>query len=379
MTLSARRTLRGDGPLLCRRWFPTVTASFTTDRRLLSTHRHRVHAVQRDLSLTRSKILGGGRVLHPDKTLFRFRYERRERDGTKDSTSWGDTNLVGTFGTRSVVPAFWDWMRVRIFSPSTSATTRRREPNGRWARVTPRRSWTTNATCAGGPLKRPIASSPKRTRRKNDIFAVNGFYLRQINEQLTYPRARCARSSTRKSRAAGSTARVRPRVRSGIYSPPAARRRLLRPPRRCRVEQTVLNLNAVYVPIRTGRFDRVSASRTSTRKPFQNSRRPISAQGRHLLRLSRESKPSIRRNGTSSPKRSKSATRACPSGPFPPRANGCRATGTWRKSGSCTRVNADDRPGHRVRSRFTEIFVQCELVPAARAYLRRRNTISKET
>jgi hypothetical protein len=54
-----------------------------------------------DLSLTRSRFWAEAGFFTADKTLFRFRYERRMRDGLKDSSSWGDTNLVGTFGTRS--------------------------------------------------------------------------------------------------------------------------------------------------------------------------------------------------------------------------------------------------------------------------------------
>jgi hypothetical protein len=61
-----------------------------------------------DLSLTRSRFWAEAGFYTADKTLFRFRYERRARDGTKDSTSWGDSNLVGTFGTSSVAPSFYD-------------------------------------------------------------------------------------------------------------------------------------------------------------------------------------------------------------------------------------------------------------------------------
>ncbi|MEI9961537.1 MAG: hypothetical protein WDM76_10535 [Limisphaerales bacterium] len=44
----------------------------------------------------------------PDKPSFIIRYEHSYRRGQKDSTSWGDTGLTGGFGTRNIVPTFWD-------------------------------------------------------------------------------------------------------------------------------------------------------------------------------------------------------------------------------------------------------------------------------
>ncbi|MFM9091970.1 MAG: cytochrome c3 family protein [Verrucomicrobiota bacterium] len=59
-------------------------------------------------SLTRRKAWAEVGAWTPDQTLFAFRWERRMRDGTKSSTHRGDSNLVGTFGTRSIVPSFYE-------------------------------------------------------------------------------------------------------------------------------------------------------------------------------------------------------------------------------------------------------------------------------
>ena len=37
-----------------------------------------------------------------------LRYAHEFRKGLKDSTEWGDSNLTGGFGTRSIVPTFYN-------------------------------------------------------------------------------------------------------------------------------------------------------------------------------------------------------------------------------------------------------------------------------
>lgn len=44
----------------------------------------------------------------PNKPQFTVKYSHLFRDGQKDSTVWGDSNLTGGFGTRKIVPSFWD-------------------------------------------------------------------------------------------------------------------------------------------------------------------------------------------------------------------------------------------------------------------------------
>ncbi len=59
-------------------------------------------------SLDRGEIwIEFGRTVPEQPQLF-LRYTHRFREGTKDSTSWGDTTLTGGFGARGIVPAFQD-------------------------------------------------------------------------------------------------------------------------------------------------------------------------------------------------------------------------------------------------------------------------------
>ncbi len=48
----------------------------------------------------------GGSV--SDKGSAVLRYSHQYRNGMKDSTNWGDTNLTGGVGTRALVPSFYD-------------------------------------------------------------------------------------------------------------------------------------------------------------------------------------------------------------------------------------------------------------------------------
>jgi hypothetical protein len=202
-----------------------------------------------DLSLTRSKLWAEAGFYTADKTLFRFRYERRMRDGTKDSTHWADTNLVGTFGTRSIVPIFYDLDETTdIFTFDVG--------NDQKAGT----KWAVGARYAETKLdnKRNIRRRPFETadrivtqkdETKNDLFTVNGFYLRQINEQLTVSGG--ALRTKLDTKIAGS------RIYGQSYDPvfdPAYVRRQQRDEGffdlegDAQLRQTVLNLNAVYVP-----------------------------------------------------------------------------------------------------------------------------------
>ena len=44
----------------------------------------------------------------PEKPQVTLRYAHEFRKGLKDSTEWGDSNLTGGFGTRSIVPTFYN-------------------------------------------------------------------------------------------------------------------------------------------------------------------------------------------------------------------------------------------------------------------------------
>lgn len=202
-----------------------------------------------DLSLTRSKFWAEAGFFTTDKTLFRFRYERRERDGTKDSTSWGDTNLVGTFGTRSVAPAFWDMDEsTDIFTFDVGND---QKEGTKWA-VGARYS-ETKLNDKRNMRRRPFETADRivtqKDQTKNDIFAVNGFYLRQINEQLTLSAG--ALRTKLDTKIAGS--RIYGQTYDPVYDPAYIRRQqrdegFFDLHGDAELKQTVLNLNAVYVP-----------------------------------------------------------------------------------------------------------------------------------
>lgn len=58
------------------------------------------------LELDRGDLFLEGGLTLPDIPQFTFSYRHQFRDGVKDSTIWGDTNLTGGAGTRAIVPSF---------------------------------------------------------------------------------------------------------------------------------------------------------------------------------------------------------------------------------------------------------------------------------
>jgi hypothetical protein len=201
------------------------------------------------LSLTRTKLWAEAGFFTANKTLFRLRYERRMRDGTKDSTSWGDSNLVGEFGTRSVVPSFYDLDETTdVFTFDVGNDQQEGTKWGVGARYSE-----TKLDNKRNMRRRPFEAADRivtqKDETKNDLFAVNGFYLRQINEQLTVSAG--ALRTKLDTNIAGS------RIYGQTYDPvfdPAYVRRQQRDEGffdlhgDAQLKQTVLNLNAVYVP-----------------------------------------------------------------------------------------------------------------------------------
>jgi hypothetical protein len=61
-----------------------------------------------DLRLDRGEGWIEAGLRAPNVPRLTFRYAQFSRDGQKSSTSWGDTNLTGGAGTRSIVPSFYD-------------------------------------------------------------------------------------------------------------------------------------------------------------------------------------------------------------------------------------------------------------------------------
>jgi hypothetical protein len=202
-----------------------------------------------DLSLTRTTLWAEAGYYTGDKTLFRFRYERRMRDGTKDSTSWGDTNLVGTYGTRSIVPSFYDLDEsTDVFTFDIGNDQKEETKWGVGARYSE-----TKLDNKRNMHRRPHEAADRIVTQKdqttNDLFAVNGFYLRQLNEKLTVSAG--ALRTKLDTKLAGS------RIYGGTYDPvfdPAFSRRQQRDEGfidlqgDTQLKQTVLNLNAVYTP-----------------------------------------------------------------------------------------------------------------------------------
>ena len=202
-----------------------------------------------DLSLQRSKVWLEAGVWTANKTLLKLRYERNARDGTKGSTSWGDTNLVGTFGTRSVVPSFHDIDEVtQVFTLDIG--------NDNSEDV----KWNIGARYAETELdnkrhmrRRPFETADRivtqKDQTKTDMFAAHGFYERKVSEQLTVSGG--ALITDLDGNLAGS------RIYGQTYDPvfdPAYLRRQQRDEGfynltgHADLKQTVLNLNAVYVP-----------------------------------------------------------------------------------------------------------------------------------
>lgn len=173
-----------------------------------------------DLSLTRGKIWLELGATTANKTLLRLRYERRTRHGTKDSTSWGDSNLVGTFGTRNVSPSFHDLDEVTdIFTFDVGND---QKEGTKW-NVGARYSETTLDN-QRNIRRRPFETADRivtaKDETKNDLFTVNGYYLRQVNEQLTVSAG--AMRTKLDTRIAGS--RIYGQTYDPVYDPAYLRR-----------------------------------------------------------------------------------------------------------------------------------------------------------
>lgn len=202
-----------------------------------------------DLSLKRAKVWFEAGVFLPGQALLRARYERRTRDGTKSSTHWADTNLVGAAGTRNIVPSFYDLdEETDIFTVDLGNES---QPNVKWN--VGARYAETKLDNKKNIRRRPDESADRIVTQKdessNDMFTMHGYYLRQIGEKLTISGG--ALRTTLDTNIAGS------RIYGQTYDPvfdPAYLRRQQRDEGYYHLEghsdlkQTVLNLNAVYVP-----------------------------------------------------------------------------------------------------------------------------------
>lgn len=139
-----------------------------------------------DLSLKRGKLwLELGAYLQ-NGTLLKARASRSTRDGTKSSTHWGDTALVGApYGTRNIVPTIYDIDEVTdVFTFDVSNDTQEDAKWGLGARYA-----TTELDNARYTRRRPGEAADRKITTKdtsdNDIFTVHGYYLRKVNDKLT--------------------------------------------------------------------------------------------------------------------------------------------------------------------------------------------------
>lgn len=202
-----------------------------------------------DLSLKRTKLWLELGAYTANQTLLRFRYERRTREGTKSTTHWADTNLVGTFGTRNIVPGFYDLDEVtNIFSADIGNDT---AENVKWN--VGARYAETELDNKRNVRRRPFETADRivtqKDQTKTDLFAAHGFYERTVNEKLTVSAGGLITNLD--TNLGGS------RIYGQSYDPvfdPAYLRRQQRDEGyyhltgEAEMKQTVLNLNAVYVP-----------------------------------------------------------------------------------------------------------------------------------
>ncbi|HEX2855312.1 MAG TPA: hypothetical protein VHO24_18900 [Opitutaceae bacterium] len=202
-----------------------------------------------DLSLTRSKAWLELGAYTANQTLLRFRYEYNARNGTKGSTHWGDTNLVGIAGTRNIVPSFYDLDETtHLFSVDVGNDSRE---DVKW-NVGARYSETelnNNRNMRRRPSETADRIVTQKDATKTDLFAAHGFYERKVNEQLTVSAG--ALITDLDSAIGGS------RIYGQAYDPvfdPAYLRRQQRDEGyfdltgHAEMKQTILNLNAVYFP-----------------------------------------------------------------------------------------------------------------------------------
>lgn len=204
-----------------------------------------------DLSLIRSKLWAEVGAYTANKTLFKLRYDRRTRDGTKSSTHWADTNLVGVYGTRNVVPTFYDLdEETQTISFDMGNETLE---NVKWHAGA--RYSETKLNDKHFSRRRPFESADRivttKDETKTDIFAAHGFYERKLGEKLTVSAG--ALITNLDSNLGGS--RIYGQSYDPVYDPAYLRRQqrdegFYDLTGNGDLKQTVLNLNAVYEPVK---------------------------------------------------------------------------------------------------------------------------------
>ncbi len=203
-----------------------------------------------ELGIDRAKTWLEVGAYTPGQTLIRLRYERNTRDGTKSTTQWGDTNLVGApYGTRNIVPAFHDVDEVTTFVSLDVGN--QTQADQKWNVGT--RYSDTDLDNKRYNRRRPFENADRivtqKDRTSNDLWATHGYYHRKLTGQLTVSAG--ALITDLDTMIHGS------RIYGQTYDPvfdPAFLRRQQRDEGyydlegHAELKQTVLNLNAVYTP-----------------------------------------------------------------------------------------------------------------------------------
>lgn len=202
----------------------------------------------------RSKVWLEAGAFTANHTYFKARYEHTTRDGTKNSTIWGDTGLVSrpggpNYGTKGLYPALnvIDETRdiVTIDAGNKEAENQQWAVGGRYEKNQVNNDRYT-VRSPGQAAQRTVA---QKDDSSNDMFAAHGFYERKVTEQLSLSGgALINRLDTNigGSRIYGSNS-------DPVFDPLALSRQyrdegFYNLNGDAWVRQTVLNLNAVYRP-----------------------------------------------------------------------------------------------------------------------------------
>ena len=136
------------------------------------------------LELDRSYLSFEIGTLVPDRPQWRLRYDRMTRDGTKNSTRWGESNLAGQpFVPRAFIPSYLLVDETRdIFTAEVSQMT----DDANW-KVSGRHERTRIGN--RHVTRRRALENPNRYGTMNeatevDLFSGHGFYERIIHEKL---------------------------------------------------------------------------------------------------------------------------------------------------------------------------------------------------
>ncbi|ACB75864.1 hypothetical protein [Opitutus terrae] len=203
-----------------------------------------------DLSLDRTRAWLEAGVYLPNQILLRARYEHRARNGTKDSTMWGDSNAPAPYGTRNITPSLMDLNETtNTFSVDIGNTTQEDQKWNVGGRVSE-----TKIDDKRYSRRRPFDSGGDRIittkdESSNDLYAAHGFYLRKVNDQLTVSGG----ALITKLDTVIEGSRIYGQSYDPVYDPNYARRQqrdegFYNLEGKADVKQTVLNLNAVYTP-----------------------------------------------------------------------------------------------------------------------------------